>query len=121
MKVTTYTINEGTASQYYGLKSVSENHVLHKARSYKLGQEKRLRGGGIGGDTVGRKATKTPEELAAARTKYKNTWQRENKDRIPITVPAGDKDRIAAWAKSRGYPSTNAYITDLVYKDMGER
>ena len=70
---------------------------------------------------MGRKATKTPEELAAARTKDKNTWQRENKDRIPITVPAGDKDRIAAWAKSRGYPSTNAYITDLVYKDMGER
>lgn len=31
MKVTTYTINEGTASQYYGLKSVSENHVLHYA------------------------------------------------------------------------------------------
>ena len=62
---------------------------------------------------MGRKATKTPGELAAARTKYKNTWQRENKDRIPITVPAG--------AKSRGYPSTNAYITDLVYKDMGER
>ena len=27
MKVTTYTINKGTASQYYGLKSVSENHV----------------------------------------------------------------------------------------------
>lgn len=70
---------------------------------------------------MGRKATKTPEELAAARTKYKNTWQRENKDRIPITVPAGDKDRIAAWAKSRGYPSTNAYITDLVYKDMVSR
>ena len=31
MKVTTYTINEGTASQYYGLKSVSKNHVLHYA------------------------------------------------------------------------------------------
>lgn len=70
---------------------------------------------------MARKATKTPEELAAAHTKYKNAWQRENKDRIPITVPIGDKDRIAAWAKSRGYPSTNAYITDLVYKDMGER
>lgn len=70
---------------------------------------------------MGRKATKTPEELAAARTKYKNTWQRENKDRIPITVPAGDKDRIAAWAKSKGYQSTNSYITDLIYKDMGER
>ena len=49
---------------------------------------------------MARKATKTPEELAAAHTKYKNAWQRENKDRIPITVPIGDKDRIAAWAKS---------------------
>ena len=48
---------------------------------------------------MARKATKTPEELAAAHTKYKNAWQRENKDRIPITVPIGDKDRIAAWAK----------------------
>lgn len=68
---------------------------------------------------MARKATKTPEELAAAHTKYKNTWQRENKDRIPITVPIGDKDRIAAWAKSKGYQSTNSYITDLIYKDMG--
>ena len=64
---------------------------------------------------MARKATKTPEELAAAHTKYKN------KDRIPITVPIGDKDRIAAWAKSKGYQSTNSYITDLIYKDMGER
>ena len=31
MKVTTYTINEGTASQYYGLKSVNDNHVLYYA------------------------------------------------------------------------------------------
>ena len=58
---------------------------------------------------MARKATKTPEELAAAHTKYKNAWQREN------------KDRIAAWAKSKGYQSTNSYINDLIYKDMGER
>lgn len=70
---------------------------------------------------MARKATKTPGELAAAHTKYKNAWQRENKDRIPITVPIGDKDRITAWAKSKGYQSTNSYITDLIYKDMGER
>ena len=98
MKVTTYTINEGTASQYYGLKSVSENHVLH----YAPNNWKTKRG--------------------AINWAKKNGYEvEENKDRIPITVPAGDKDRIAAWAKSRGYPSTNAYITDLVYKDMGER
>lgn len=70
---------------------------------------------------MGRKPTKTPEERAAAATAYKNTWQRENKDRIPITVPLGDKDRIAAWAREKGYTSTNSYITDLIYKDMGEK
>ena len=31
MTVTTYTINEGTASQYYGLKNKKENQVLHYA------------------------------------------------------------------------------------------
>ncbi|MFR1061129.1 MAG: hypothetical protein ACLSEY_11955 [Enterocloster sp.] len=53
---------------------------------------------------MARKATKTPEELAAAHTKYKNAWQRENKDRIPITVPIGDKDRIAAWSQVKRLP-----------------
>ncbi|NNJ30072.1 hypothetical protein [Lacrimispora defluvii] len=31
MTVTTYTINKGTASQYYGLKNKKENKVLHYA------------------------------------------------------------------------------------------
>lgn len=70
---------------------------------------------------MGRKRTKTPEEAMAAKTTYKNTWQKENKDRIPVTVPTGDKDRIAEWAREKGYISTNSYITDLIYKDMGER
>ena len=70
---------------------------------------------------MGRKPTKTPEERTAAVTAYKNTWQRENKDRIPVTVPLGDKDRIAEWVRQKGYTSTNSYITDLIYKDMGER
>lgn len=113
MKVTTYTINEGTASQYYGLKSVSENHVLHYApNNWKTKR---------GAINWAKKNGYEVEELAVAHTKYKNAWQRENKDRIPITVPIGDKDRIAAWAKSKGYQSTNSYITDLIYKDMGER
>ena len=70
---------------------------------------------------MGSKPTKTPEERTAAAPTYKNTWQRENKDRIPVTVPLGDKDRIAERARQKGYASTNAYITDLIYKDMGER
>lgn len=38
MKVTTYTINEGTASQYYGLKSVSEKQVpeLLRCKNWKI-------------------------------------------------------------------------------------
>lgn len=31
MKVTTYVINKGTSSQYYGLKNAEENTVLHYA------------------------------------------------------------------------------------------
>lgn len=70
---------------------------------------------------MARKATKTPEELAAALPSIRTHGSGKTRNRIPITVPIGDKDRIAAWAKSKGYQSTNSYITDLVYKDMGER
>ena len=31
MKVTTYIINKGTSSQYYGLKNTEENQVLYSA------------------------------------------------------------------------------------------
>ncbi len=67
---------------------------------------------------MGRKPTKTPEERAAAVTAYKNTWQRDNKDRIPVNVKKGDKEKIAEWAKSKNYPSTNAYICGMIENDM---
>lgn len=35
MKVTTYCINNGTASQYFGLKNAEENTVLHYAPTWK--------------------------------------------------------------------------------------
>lgn len=35
MKVTTYCINKGTASQYFGLKNAEENTVLHYAPTCK--------------------------------------------------------------------------------------
>ena len=35
MKVTTYCINKGTASQYFGLKNVEENNVLHYTPTWK--------------------------------------------------------------------------------------
>lgn len=67
---------------------------------------------------MGRKPTKTAEERTAAATTYKNTWQRDNKDRIPVTVPKGDKEKIAEWAKVKKYPSTNAYICGMIENDM---
>lgn len=35
LKVTAYIINEGTASQYYGLKNIDENRVLCYAPTWK--------------------------------------------------------------------------------------
>ena len=35
MKVTTYCINKGTASQYFGLKNAEENTVLHYTPTWK--------------------------------------------------------------------------------------
>lgn len=35
MKVTAYVINEGTAAQYYRLKNVEENMVLHYTPTWK--------------------------------------------------------------------------------------
>ena len=36
MKVTTYCINKGTASQYFGLKNAEENTVLHHTPTWKI-------------------------------------------------------------------------------------
>ena len=35
MKVTTYCVNKGTASQYFGLKNAEENTVLHYTPTWK--------------------------------------------------------------------------------------
>lgn len=49
MKVTTYCINKGTTSHYFGLKNAEENTVLHytptwktKKRCNPLGNQKRF-------------------------------------------------------------------------------
>lgn len=39
-------------------------------------------------------------------------------DRLICIVPKGKKAEIEAYAKQRGYKSTNAYITALIDKDM---
>lgn len=49
-----------------------------------------------------------------------NEWQKEKLDRIAFTVPKGERAKIKEIAKRKGYSSTNAYLYDLVKKDMQE-
>lgn len=56
-------------------------------------------------------------DIVAGNTEYKNTWQKENKDRILLILPKGDKDKIKARAESKGM-SLNAYINKLIDADM---
>jgi uncharacterized protein (DUF1778 family) len=49
----------------------------------------------------------------AGKTAYKNQWQKENVDRINLTVPKGKKDIIKAHADARG-ESVNGFINRAV-------
>lgn len=49
-------------------------------------------------------------------TAYKNKFIADNYDRINLTVPKGQKEKIKARADSAGM-SINAYINDLIEKD----
>lgn len=50
-------------------------------------------------------------------TAYKNKFLAENYDRINLTVPKGQKEKIKAHAESKG-KSVNGYINDLIEADM---
>lgn len=51
-------------------------------------------------------------------TKYKNDFQKEKYDRIIINVNKGNKEKIEKYRKAKGYKSLNAYVNDLIEKDM---
>lgn len=55
---------------------------------------------------------KTPAQKA------KDRYLREKVDEIKVIVPKGERAVIQAFAKSKG-KSTNAYIVELINKDMG--
>ena len=48
---------------------------------------------------------------------YNNTFIAKAYDRINLTVPKGDKEKIQAHAESKGQ-SVNAYINRLIREDM---
>ncbi len=52
--------------------------------------------------------------------KYNNQYNKENYARLSIQVPIKDKDIIENHWKSKGYKSFNAYVNDLIRKDMNE-
>lgn len=51
-------------------------------------------------------------------TKYKNEFNKESYDRASINFPKGQKAVIEAHWKSKGYKSLNAYVNDLIVRDM---
>ncbi len=51
-------------------------------------------------------------------TKYKNEFNKESYDRASINFPKGQKAIIEAHWKAKGYKSLNAYVNDLITKDM---
>ena len=54
-------------------------------------------------------------------TKYKNEYNKENYDRINITVPKGMKDKIKAHVDKYDLVSMGAYINMLILEDMEKR
>ena len=55
--------------------------------------------------------------MGKAATKAKNKYNAENYERISLSVPKGEKDRIREHAESMG-ESVNGYINRLIEEDM---
>ena len=53
----------------------------------------------------------------AGKTEYKNTWQRENMDRVNLTMPKGQKEIIKSHANSQG-ESVNGFINRAIDEAM---
>lgn len=51
-------------------------------------------------------------------TKYKNEFAKETYDRASINFPKGQKAVIETHFKALGYKSLNAYVNDLIKRDM---
>jgi len=55
--------------------------------------------------------------MMAGKTAYKNTWQRENVDRVNLTMPKGRKAIIQAHAEARS-ESVNGFINRAISEAM---
>lgn len=55
--------------------------------------------------------------MAERKAKWQNDYIAKTYDRINLTVPKGEKDKIKAHAESKG-ESVNGYIFRLISEDM---
>lgn len=53
--------------------------------------------------------------------KYINEFMKEKYDRCIFNVPKGQKAVIEEHWRSKGYKSLNAYVNDLINKDMNRK
>lgn len=51
-------------------------------------------------------------------TKYKNDYNKEHYARLSIVIPIEEKTSIENFWKNKKYKSFNAYVTELIKKDM---
>ena len=51
-------------------------------------------------------------------SKYANEFAKEKYDRLNIQVPKGKKSIIEEHYKNKGYKSLNAYVNDLIDRDI---
>ena len=51
-------------------------------------------------------------------TKYKNDFNKNAYDRVSINFPKGQKEIIEEYWKDKGYKSLNAYVNELIKRDM---
>ena len=52
------------------------------------------------------------------KVQYNNEYNKQAYDRLNIQVPKGQKAIIETHWKAKGYKSLNAYVNDLISKDM---
>lgn len=53
----------------------------------------------------------------AGKTEYKNNWQKENVDRVNLTMPKGRKEEVKTHAEARG-ESVNGFINRAISETM---
>lgn len=58
--------------------------------------------------------------MAFNQFKYQNNYNKEHYARLSIQVGIEEKEKIDTHWKNKGYKSFNAYVNELIRKDMNE-